>query len=128
MLLGIWICVNGIVFLIYVISPPPCLCSLSVRMGVKFVIFGVFCLLVSLVSCMSIMSMSCLLTDCSSSCFFLVSPLMFICIMLRVLFLCVCVWCWVARGCGVGVGDGVGVGGGMGVGCGMDVGCGMGVR
>ena len=42
--------VNAMLSLMSVISPPPALCNLSVRTGVKLCSFGVFALGVSLVS------------------------------------------------------------------------------
>ena len=54
------------------LCPPPNFTSLSVRTGVQFVIFGVLDVVVSLVSCIVIMSGCVVCASClSSSCLFL---------------------------------------------------------
>lgn len=67
-----------ILLCMYVMSPPPCLCILSVLIGVKFVILGVLWCVCSFVSCTVMMSMLCVLIVCSSSVCFLCIPFMFI--------------------------------------------------
>ena len=86
MLLGMLSGVYDMPSLMYVSSPPPCLCCLSVRMAAKFFMFGVLLLLFSLVSCTVMMSILCVLASCSSSVVLRKIPFMFICRMLICVF------------------------------------------
>ena len=56
MALGMFMFVKVMSSLISVMSPPPCLCSLSVRMVVLWGILGVLAFCVSFVSCIVMMS------------------------------------------------------------------------
>ena len=78
MLLGMLSGVYDMPSLMYVSSPPPCLCCLSVRMAAKLFMFGVLLFLLSLVSCTVIMSILCVFVSCSSSVVLRCSPLMLI--------------------------------------------------
>ena len=53
---GVLMCVNVVSDLMYVMRPPPCLCSLSVRMAVKCGICGVLDAEVSFDYCIVMMS------------------------------------------------------------------------
>ena len=67
MLFGMLSGVYDIPSLMYVSSPPPCLCCLSVRMLAKLFMCGVLFLLFSLVSCIVIMSALYVFASCSIS-------------------------------------------------------------
>ena len=74
----------------YVISPPPFLCVLSVRKAVYPGMFGVLLVVLSFVSCMVAMSILSLFSSSVSLSIFELSPLMLICSMFRFFFgLCV---------------------------------------
>ena len=53
---GVSVVMNVMLSLMSVMSPPPVLCNLSVRIAVKLCIFGVLTLEVSLVSCIVMIS------------------------------------------------------------------------
>ena len=83
MLLGRQIVEKGILFLMYVIIPPPALCARSSRTAVKSSIIGVLALGVSFVSWIVIISALCLRMMSLSSSIFLVNPLMLSWMILR---------------------------------------------
>ena len=64
---GVLMCVNVVFDLMYVMRPPPCLCSLSVRMAVKCGIFGVLDVEVSFDYCIVMMSGCVVCMRCLSS-------------------------------------------------------------
>ena len=67
-------CVNVVSDLMYVMRPPPCLCSLSVRMAVKCDICGVLDAEVSFDSCIVMMSGCVVCMRCLSSSTVLLMP------------------------------------------------------
>ena len=88
---GVCVSENVMLFLMYVIIPPPCLFCLSFLIGVYPGIVGVLCLGFSFVSCRLIMSTLCFCAVCVSSFVFLCSPSMFNWSIFSVLFVCGCV-------------------------------------
>ena len=80
---GILFSVNVMSVLIYVISPPPFLCCLSVRIAVYPFSLGVFDVVFSFVSCMVIMSIFSLSATVFNSSILVFSPFMLSCRMLR---------------------------------------------
>lgn len=75
----------------YVSSPPPFLCFLSVRIAVYGCSLGVLCVCVSLVSCIVMMSILCLCAVYSISEILLRMPFMFICMIFNCLIGLFCV-------------------------------------
>ena len=71
---GILMCVNGVSDLMYVMRPPPCLCSLSVRMAVQCGICGVLDAEVSFDSCIVMMPSCVVCMRCLSSPTMLLMP------------------------------------------------------
>ena len=72
---GVLMCVNVVSHLMYVMKPPPCLCSLSVRMAVKCSICGVLDAEVSFeYSCIVMMSGCVVCMICLSSSTVLLMP------------------------------------------------------
>ena len=67
-------CVNGVSDLMYVMRPPPCLCSLSLRMAVMRGISGVLDAEVSFDSCIVKMSGCVVCMRCLSSSMVLLMP------------------------------------------------------
>ena len=70
---GVLICVNVVSDLMYVMKPPPCLCSLSVRMAVRCGMCGVLDAEVSFDFCIVMMSscVVCMRCLCSSTVLFM---------------------------------------------------------
>ena len=71
---GVLICVNVVSDLLYVMRPPSCLCSLSVRMEVRCGICGVLDAEVSFDSCIVMMSGCVVCMRCLSSSTVLLMP------------------------------------------------------
>ena len=71
---GVLMCVNVASYLMYVMRPPPCLCSLSVWMAVKCGICGVLDAEVSFDSCIVMMSGCVVCMRCLSSSTVLIMP------------------------------------------------------
>ena len=82
---GVVVLVKDTFLCMRVIKPPPSPVCLSCLSLVKPGNFGVLCLSLSMVSCMSAMSMLCLSKCCFISCCLLVMPSMFSC---RMFMLC----------------------------------------
>ena len=72
---GVLMCVNVVSDLMYVMRPPPCLCSLSVRMAVKCGICGVLDAEVSFDFYIVMMSCCVVCMRCLSSSTVLIMPL-----------------------------------------------------
>ena len=83
MLFGILRGVYDIPYFMYVSSPPPCLCCLSVLWQAKLFMCGVLFLLFSLDSCMVMMSALIVCASCSISVVLRSMPFVLICRMLR---------------------------------------------